>query len=296
MKGFDFHCHFRQDELLKIVINLVAKHYEKAVAMGNTKPAIVTADDAEKYEQEIMASVPPGCNFKPLMTQMLTTKTTPEIVIEAAKRGFKILKYIPKGVSNNPGDSVPLENLHKFYPVLQAAKENDVLFSIHLETLVDSRGHLLHDFDREEAAIPTLDDIVKSFPGLRITAEHASTSALIDYVRQAPMNVRATLTIHYAVITYEDVFTVQGEILNPYYYCKPIAKRPSDRQAVIEAMISGDRHFLPGSDLAPHLTSSKQSVPPPPGIFALPQVLKPLQVQIFSDNNALKKLNDFNAV
>lgn len=291
-KGFDGHCHLRQGPLLKSVVKYTATQFSMAVAMGNTVPAIATADDAKRYEKDILSAVPPGASFKPVMTIMLTRATTPEIVIEAGARGVKALKYIPEGVSTNSSESVGLNELPQFYCLLDAAKSCGMILSGHWEALQDSHGKVLPEIDREEAAIPTLDLVVKTFPGLKIVAEHATTKSMVDYIRQCPDNVKATLTLHHQKLTYHDVCDVDGKICNPFNYCKPIAKRLRDVEAVAKATISGDRHFFRGSDSAPHPRSAKERTFPAAGIFSAP-VAQACQVQFFEENNALGKLDAF---
>ena len=292
LKGYDFHCHFRRP-VVKTAVELTAECFCGAVAMGNTDPPIAIADDALLYEREIRAALPFGCAFQPIMTIMLTKMTTPQIVIDAARRGIKVVKYIPEGVSVNSKESVALEKLSDYFPVLEAMQENDMVFSGHWESLHDSKGRELEELDREEAAIPFLDKVVKTFPTLRIVAEHASTKKLIDYVRQSPLNLRATLTMHHALLTFCNVCSEPGVITNPYNYCKPIAKTEEDRQAVERAMVSGDPHFFPGSDMAPHPLSAKQKIPPVAGIFCPGKIFVPLMLEIFLANNALQNLSNF---
>ncbi len=293
-KGMDAHCHFRTGEMLKSVVGFTARSFEYAVAMGNTTPAVKTAGDTETYGQEILSAVPSGVKFSPVMTIMLTKSTFPRTVRKAAELGFVALKYIPEGVSTNSEESVPFEQLHLFYSVLEAAQECNMPFVVHWELLSDGKGKKLPEIARELWAIRYLDKIAKLFPKLRITAEHASTRQMIQYVKQAPLNVRATLTIHHATITYDDVCDGNGGIYNPHNYCKPIAKRPADRAAVVEAMISGDPHFFFGSDSAPHLISAKEKIPPAAGIFSAP-VIDSLLLELFMANNALNRLDNFRA-
>lgn len=289
---FDAHCHFRTGETLGKVVPLTAAYCRYAVAMGNTVPAIKTTDDAERYKAEILSAIPSDCRFDPIMTIMLTRQTTPEIIREAARQNVRVLKFIPKGVSTNSDESVALEDLPEYYPVLEAVRDCEIIFSGHWESLRDHRGVELHDIGREYAALPYLAHLVHMFPGLKIIAEHATTAGLIEYVRHCPVNVAATLTVHHATLTYQDVCDGTGRIVNPHYYCKPIAKREPDRIAVVNAMTSGDRHFFLGSDTAPHPMDAKMKTPPAAGIFSAPVVLSRL-MQIFEEAGALDYLDGF---
>jgi dihydroorotase len=188
-----------------------------------------------------------------------------------------------------------MEKLHEYFPVIEAALNANMAFSVHWESLNDSKGRELCEQDREEAAIPFLDKVAKTFPRLRMVVEHATTKKMIDYVKQASLYIRATLTIHHALLTFTDVCLEPGIIYRPHSYCKPIAKKEDDRQAVVKAMVSGDRHFFFGSDLAPHPTEAKQRHPPAAGIFCPGEIATPLMVEVFLANNALKRVDDFRA-
>lgn len=174
--------------------------------------------------------------------------------------------------------------------MLEAVQEAGMVFSGHWEALCDDKEEL-PEIKREEAAIFFLDKIVQEFPGLKIVVEHASTKNMIDYLWQCPLNVKATLTVHHALITYNDVCGDMGKVYNPHNYCKPIAKYPDDVKTVVDAMVSGDRRFFFGSDNAPHLLSAKKKTPPNAGIFN-PFAL-PMLCWIFEKHNALNRLQDF---
>lgn len=292
LKGYDFHCHFRRP-VVKLVARMMPEYYCGAVAMGNTDPAIANASQAEAYEQEINRELPSLSDFEPIMTIMLIRSTTPQTLIEAKSRGIKVLKYIPLGVSTNSQKSFGMEELGKYYPILRTAEELGIIFSVHWELLLDANGKELPKLFQEAAARPFLDKVARAFPKLKIIVEHASTKAMIDYVRNAPRNVAATLAMHHAIATYQDVCNGNGVILNPHNYCKPILKHEEDRQAVEKAMVSGDPHFFFGSDLAPHPLVAKLQVPPKAGICCTPDVGTSLMVDTFERNNALQKLDDF---
>jgi len=289
-KPDDFHCHLRRGEVLASVAQFTAQQFRRAVAMPNTIPPIETAEDAEAYRKEITGVC--GAGFEPIMAIMLTRRTTPKIVSEAGKHGVKILKYIPRGVSVNSEESIALKELPTFYPVLKAVQEAGMIFSGHWESLLDHDGRQLPEIDREPMAIFFLDAVVRAFPELKIVIEHASTESMIEYVKyRYPKNVGVTLTVHHALLTYDDVCDAAGNIINPHNYCKPIAKRRFDMEAVVDAMTSGDPRFFFGSDNAPHPLSAKKKIPPTAGIFN-PFAL-PLLAQIFEERNALSQLENF---
>lgn len=289
---FDAHCHFRTGEMLRRVVPLTAGYCRYAVAMGNTVPAIKTAYNAEGYRAEILSAVPLGSKFDPVMTIMLTKETTPQTIREAALHNVRVLKFIPEGVSTNSSESVALEMLPDYYPVLEAAQDSGMIFSGHWESLRDPSGKELPDIAREYAALPFLANIVYMFPGLKIIAEHATTWELIDYIKYCPGNVAATLTVQHATLSYDDVCSPDGRVIYPHNYCKPVAKREADRDAVARAMTSGDPHFFLGTDTAPHLKTAKEKTPPAAGIFSAPTALAQL-LQIFDENEALDYLDGF---
>jgi dihydroorotase len=293
-KGCDGHCHFRDNEMMQAVAHFTAEQFSNAVAMGNTIPPIETANQAVAYGQRIVSALPAGSNFSPVLTIMLTRNTTPEIVDEAGKRGVKVLKLIPKGVSTNSEQGIGLNELPDFYPVLEAVQKSGMVFSGHWESLLDAKGTELPNIARESCAIKFLDKVVKTFPKLKIAVEHASTKNMVDYVRQQSLSVRATLTLHHRFLLYYNVCNEDGSVRNPFYYCKPVAKHLEDRIAVYKAMVSGDPHFYFGSDSAPHLISAKMKIPPAAGIFSAP-IAKPALAETFDNNNALNRLDDFDA-
>jgi dihydroorotase len=288
-KGLDAHCHFRQSEMLCATAPFTAQRFSRAVAMPNTIPPIAAADDAEKYRDEIKTAC--GAGFEPIMAIMLTKKTTPKIVKEAGRRGVKVLKYIPQGVSTNSDESVALEELSDFYPVLDAARQSEMIFSGHWESLYNSAAFELPEIRRESAAVCFLDRVIRHFPKLKIVVEHASTKDMIEYVAHCPKNVRATLTVHHAMLTHSRVCDEKGRIHAPHHYCKPIAKNIWDVAAVVKAMTSGDPRFFFGSDNAPHPKAAKEKVPPAAGI-SNPFTVEWLY-QIFKFYGATDKLNGF---
>ncbi len=291
---FDAHCHLRQGDMLPTTVWFAAKYFSCAVAMGNTVPAIATADDVARYEAEILDHVPRGRNFTPTVAMMLTRKTTAKTIREAGKRGIAVLKYIPKGVSTNSEESISLEQLPQYFSVMDAAVGADMVFSGHWEAMRDRDGEEVHELFREQEAIYHLDNVVKLFPSLKIVVEHASTKAMIDYVKTCPLNVRCTLTLHHALIEYWHVFGGDGKtIVNPHLFCKPVAKREEDKRAVLEAMLSGDPRFFFGSDSAPHLKSAKEKTPPPAGIFSAPVAIPKLAEIFFAHGKTANDLANF---
>ncbi len=286
----DFHVHLRDGEQLIWVLPFTCL-FGRAVAMGNLARSVTTAEDVNDYRQWILKFSEHG--FKPIMSVMLTARTTPQILEQAAAAGARVLKFIPGSTSTNSADGIGLLNLKDYYHVLEAAERLGLILAGHWELLKGPGAEApLPEPEREEMALFTLRQIINDFPKLKITAEHASTEALIELVAKSPPNVAATLTVHHALLTSEDVLDEPGQIKNPLLYCKPIPKSTADREAVIQAMTSGNPKFFFGSDSAPHPVIKKRAEPPAAGIFTAPVAL-PLLAEIFEKQNALNRLEDF---
>ncbi|MDD5099056.1 MAG: dihydroorotase [Candidatus Colwellbacteria bacterium] len=286
----DFHCHLREGEILKFVAPFTAGIFGRGLAMGNLARPITTAYDAVRYYREIVRACG-SSRFKPIMSIMLTKKTNPNIIGDAGKRGIKTLKLIPGNTSTNSEDGISLWDIERSYLNLAAAQSVNMVFSIHCELLSDESGNAIPEEERESKAISFLDQLITFLPKLKIVIEHASTRDMIDYVKRAPENVAATLTLHHATLTRDDVYEMDGSIIS-HNYCKPIAKTADDREAVIEAMMSGNPKFFFGSDSAPHLESAKMRFPPAAGIFTAPVVL-PALCDLFERRESLGRLEDF---
>lgn len=285
----NWHGHLRQDDLL----DRVARHfniYGRVLCMGNTKPLIETADDALQYKSNILEK---GVSFEPVMCIMLTQDTTPETIFDAVEKGIRFVKFIPVGTSTGAVKGLRLDDFDSLYKIFPVIEETGCHLLIHSELVSDSRGKEIHLLDREETAIRIIADFHNCFQRMKITVEHASTAAMINFIRRAEsLNLRATLAPQHAVLTYADVFNIKGELLDPYCYCLPVVKRERDRKAVVEAMVSGDERFFAGADSAPHWAHLKASSSPPPGIFFGPAEF-PLWFEIFEIKSALSKLEDF---
>lgn len=281
----DMHAHLREKKLMQLIL-LRSNFYGRVVAMGNLSHPIITNLDVIRYSWKIEDCSP---LFEPIMTIMLVNSTSPQI-IRAASDSAKVLKLIPGGTSTNSESGVRLEDLEKYYPILKEAEEEKMIFSGHWELINDPKtGKEIHELERETAAIPYLKKVVKAFPRLRIIVEHASTREMIEFVKNAPANVAATLTAHHALLTYNKVCDKKEKIINPHIYCKPIAKLARDRRAVIEAMLSDNPKFFFGSDSAPHPPEKKKLPNPQAGIFTPGEIAIPLLAEIFDNYGELEK-------
>lgn len=296
-----FHVHLRIGALMAKVIFFTSYVFKRALVMGNLIPPIRTAEDAIRYKNEILSYPVPFHDFEPIMTIMLVNGTTIETITGTHKAGINVIKLIPGGTSTNSKDGVSLENLRNYYPVLRKAKDLRMVFSSHWELVADPEtGQEIPHLKREERAIPYLLDLLENVPGLKVVVEHVSTSKMIEVVKNQPddVNIFATITAHHPFLTIDDVMR-GDEIYNPHHFCLPIAKTEDDRQAVVEAMISGNARFFFGSDSSPHYAHKKkfsiappENRNPPAGIFTAPVEL-PLLADIFERNNALDRLDPF---
>lgn len=285
----NWHAHLRQNDLLRAVYHHF-NIYGRVLCMGNTSPLIETASDAIKYRYEIQ-DIP--TQFEPVMCIMLTQDTTPEIIYEAAKNGIKFVKFIPIGTSTGATKGLRIDDIKELYRIFPAIIETEMYLLLHAEYMSELSGNEVHLIEREKKAIAIVSIFHKTFPEMKITVEHASTIGMIDFVESCDSRkVRATLTPHHALLTYADTFDGQDRLINPFNYCLPVLKRQIDRQAVAEAMTSGDKHFFAGADSAPHWAYLKKRQNPPPGIFfGSSEYLRYLEV--FERENALDKFEDF---
>jgi len=298
-RPWDMHLHLREGEMLKNVLPFTNTVFDRAVVMGNLASGPVkNAADMERYRREIIKNSDDN-DFEPIMSVMLVKSSTPEMIREAARAGARVLKWIPGGTSTNSDAGVSPYELRWYYPVLIEARDRGMIFSCHMELAVDENGNEIPELNRESMAIPILDRLITDMPGLQIVVEHATTCDMIMYLRNAPKNVGATLTVHGAILTLDDVCDTYGRIIkNPDLYCKPIAKTIYDRKMVIDTMVSGDPRFFFGSDSAPHPIEKKQAIPPAAGIYTAPVAL-PLLCTLFEkygEDGWVKKMGNFTSV
>lgn len=286
----DLHCHLRTGKMLHYVSAHTTSQFRRALIMPNTFPnPILTGDDAIRYRNEIVSRLPEGYQglFEPLMTIQITDKTTKEIVRQARKSGVIAGKAYPVGITTHSENGIT--DFKKIHPVLEEMQEGGMVLSIH--------GELPGKFclDREKLFLEHLCIINHEFPELKIVLEHITTKEARDTILLCK-NVAATVTVHHLILTLDDVI---GVLLNPHNFCKPIPKRPEDRQALIEAVTNKDpkvfSKFFYGGDNAPHTKENKECAQGCAGIFNAPVAL-PLLAQIFEAHNALEQLEDFTSI
>lgn len=286
----DFHLHVREGDALKSVVPDTAKQFSRAIIMPNLANPITTVEMANKYRDEILASVVDlkdenGKNFQPLMTLYLTDKTSAETIHEAKASGIiHALKLYPAGATTNSDRGVT--DLKNIYPALAAMQETGIPLLVHGEVTDPD----IDIFDREHVFIETiLEPLIKRFPTLKIVLEHITTRDAVDFVNNAPDNIAATITAHHLLMNRNTIFA--GGI-RPHHYCLPILKRESHRQALVKAAISGSPKFFLGTDSAPHTQGAKESACGCAGMYTAYHAME-LYTEAFDNANALDKLEGF---
>ena len=281
----DMHLHLRDGAMLAAVLPHSARHFARAIVMPNLVPPVVTLADARAYHARIMAALPPGMAFEPLMTLYLTETTDPDDVAAAQASGLvKAVKLYPAGATTNSGSGV--RDFAKVRPVLERMAKIGLPLCVHGE--VTDQG--VDIFDREAVFIDrVLDPIRRATPGLRTIMEHITTSQGVDYARAGGPDLAATITTHHLILNRNHILA--GGI-RPHYYCLPVAKRETHRLALVAAATSGEARFFLGTDSAPHIDALKEHPCGCAGCFTAPNTLAIL-AEVFDAAGVLDRLEGF---
>jgi dihydroorotase len=281
----DWHLHLRDGEAMKSVLPDTAKRFARAIVMPNLKPPVTTVEAARAYRDRILAALPQGMAFEPLMTLYLTDNTPPVEIALARQSGFvHAVKYYPAGATTNSDSGVT--DMHKAYPAIAAMEEHGVPLLLHGE-VTDADIDI---FDREAVFIDrTLTRLMRDFPKLKIVLEHITTKQAAEFVKNAPANVAATVTAHHLFYNRNAMF--KGGI-RPHYYCLPVLKRETHREALIAAATSGNPKFFLGTDSAPHAQHAKESSCGCAGIYTAHAAIE-FYAEVFEQAGALNKLEAF---
>ena len=281
----DWHLHLRDGDALKSVVADSARRFARAIVMPNLKTPVTTVAAASAYRDRILAALPPGTDFEPLMTLYLTDNTTPQEIHKAkASSAVKAVKYYPAGATTNSDAGVT--EIGKCTDVLSVMSETGIPLLIHGE-VTDPK---IDVFDREKVFIErTLIGVLQKFPRLKIVLEHITTANAVKFVLSAPDTVAATITAHHLLMNRNDIFS--GGI-RPHNYCLPILKREEHRQALIKAATSGNSKFFLGTDSAPHSRRSKETACGCAGIYTAHAALE-LYAEAFDAAGSLDKLEGF---
>ena len=248
----DWHLHLRDGEALKAVAAHSARQFARAIIMPNLRPPVTTVAAAAEYRQRILAALPAGSDFEPLMTLYLTDNTPADEIRRAADSGFvKAVKLYPAGATTNSDAGVT--DLAKCDAALAEMERCGMPLLMHGEVTDPA----VDVFDRESVFIDTvMQPLLRRRPGLRVVFEHITTRAAAEFVAAAGDNVAATITAHHLLYNRNAIFS--GGV-RPHYYCLPVLKREIHRQALVRAATSGSRKFFLGTDSAPHARHTKEA-------------------------------------
>jgi dihydroorotase len=281
----DWHVHLRDGAALAAVAGFSAERFARAIVMPNLKPAVATTALARSYRQRILAALPAASTFAPLMTLYLTETMRPEEIDDAMESGFiHGVKLYPAGATTHSEAGV--RELRHVYPVLERMQEAGMRLLIHGE----STDPQVDVFDREAHFIDTqLAPLVERFPSLKIVLEHITTAHAVQFVQSARAGVAATITPQHLLHNRNAIFA--GGI-RPHYYCLPILKRETDRQALLGAATSGNPRFFLGTDSAPHERRTKENSCGCAGMFTAHAALE-LYAEAFEHAGRLDRLAVF---
>jgi dihydroorotase len=281
----DWHLHLRDGAALASVLPDTARRFARAIVMPNLKPPVRTVAEAAEYRTRILAALPAGMTFEPLMTLYLTDNTTAEEVLLARASGFvHAVKYYPAGATTNSDFGVSA--VERAWPAIAAMEACGLPLLVHGE----STDPTVDVFDREAVFIDAvLLPLMQRFPKLKLVLEHITTAQGIDFVRSQGAHVAGTLTAHHLLYNRNALF--QGGI-RPHYYCLPILKRERHRQALVDAAISGSPKFFLGTDSAPHAQDAKECACGCAGIYSAHAGIE-LYAEAFEAAGALDRLEGF---
>ncbi|WP_050479554.1 dihydroorotase [Herbaspirillum rhizosphaerae] len=281
----DWHLHLRDGATLASVLPHTAHQFARAIIMPNLKPPVTTTEQAGAYRDRILAALPAGVQFEPLMVLYLTDNTPPEEIRKAKASGFvKAVKLYPAGATTNSDAGVT--DLRKCYKTLEVLQEVGMPFLVHGEVTDPA----IDIFDREAVFIDrVMTPLRKDMPELKVVFEHITTKDAADYVMASEGPTAATITAHHLLYNRNEIF--KGGI-RPHYYCLPVLKRETHRQALVAAAISGSDKFFLGTDSAPHAKGLKEHACGCAGCYTALHALE-LYAQAFDQAGALDKLEAF---
>ena len=281
----DWHLHVRDGAHLASVVPFTARQFARAVIMPNLKPPVTTVEQARAYRERILAALPAGSTFEPLMTLYLTDATTPDEIRAAKASGIIVgAKLYPAGATTHSDAGVT--NIEKIYPALAAMEECGLVFQVHGE-VTDPHIDI---FDRESVFIDrVMARVAERFPHLKIVFEHVTTREAVQFVTSGRAGIAATVPPQHLLLNRNALF--QGGI-RPHHYCLPVLKRERDRLALIEAATGDDARFFLGTDSAPHARHTKETSCGCAGIFSAHAAIE-LYAEAFEDAGRLDRLEAF---
>ncbi len=280
----DWHLHLRDGTALAAVVPHTARQFARAIVMPNLKPPITTAAAALAYKQRILAAVPAGTGFEPLMTLYLTDQLAPDEIVRAKAAGVVAVKLYPAGATTNSDAGVT--DVRKTHATLEAMQRHGLLLLVHGE-VTDSAVDV---FDREARFIEqVLQPLRRDFPALKIVFEHITTREAAQYVAQEGAMTAATITAHHLLFNRNALFSGG---LRPHLYCLPVLKREEHRLALVAAATSDSPKFFLGTDSAPHAAHLKEHAAACAGCYTALAAIE-LYAQAFEAAGALHHLEGF---
>ncbi len=280
----DWHLHLRDGAAMAAVLPFTARQFGRAIVMPNLRPPVTTTAAALSYRGRIVATLPKGADFEPLMTLYLTDNTAVEEIRRAKAAGIVAIKLYPAGATTNSDAGVT--DIRRVHAVLDAMQREGLLLLVHGE-VTDPEVDV---FDREAVFIDrVLRPLRRDFPGLKIVFEHITTADAADYVATSDALTAATITAHHLLFNRNALFTGG---LRPHYYCLPVLKKEHHRLALVRAATSGSAKFFLGTDSAPHAAAMKEQSVCGAGCFTAPAALE-LYAEAFEAAGALVRLEGF---
>jgi dihydroorotase len=286
----DWHLHLRDGAAMAAVLPHTARQFARAIVMPNLRPPVTTTALARSYRERILAALPVGMDFKPLMTLYLTDNTPADEIRRAKASGFVHgVKLYPAGATTNSDSGVT--DIRKPRAALEAMQEVGLPLQVHGEV---THAHV-DVFDREAVFIDeVLNPLRKDFPALKVVFEHITTREAAQYVRDAEGSIAATITSHHLLFNRNAIFmTADGRAgVRPHYYCLPVLKRESHRLSLVEAATSGNPRFFLGTDSAPHPKGEKETACGCAGCYSALSALE-LYAEAFEDAGRLDRFEAF---
>jgi dihydroorotase len=281
----DWHLHLRDGDHMRAVLRDTVRRFGRAIVMPNLRPPVTTTAAAIAYKERIVAALPVGAKFEPLMTLYLTDNTRPEEIARAKASGsVHAVKYYPAGATTNSDAGV--SDLARCYAVLDAMSAHGMPLLVHGE-VTDPTVDI---FDREQAFLErVLSPLALRFPQLKIVVEHITTREAAQFVREASVNIAATITAHHLLLNRNALFA--GGI-RPHHYCLPVIKREIHREALVAAAVSGSPKFFLGTDSAPHAKHTKETACGCAGVYTAHAGIE-LYAEAFEKAGALERLESF---
>jgi dihydroorotase len=281
----DWHLHLRDGDALAAVVGDTARQFARAIVMPNLRPPVTTTAQALAYRERIIATLPAGAKFEPLMTLYLTNATRPDEIRAAKASGVvHAVKLYPAGATTNSDAGVT--DLRNTYAVLEAMQECGMPLLVHGEVTDPA----IDIFDREAVFIErVMQPLLADLPELRVVFEHITTQQAAEFVAAAPAHIAATLTAHHLLYN-RNAMLVGG--IRPHYFCLPILKRETHRAALLKAATSGNPKFFLGTDSAPHAQHTKEAACGCAGCYTAHAAIE-LYAEAFEQADALDKLEGF---